>query len=179
MADATMSPVVVRRLPAAEIRDRSDELAELLLDAAGALSSTAAGAVRPLDAVEWTLDMADGTGRFRIVLVAERDGEIVGAVQVLRPGTGLKPHLAEISELMVHPRARGQGIGRALMRAAEEAAAAWGASLLTLGAAADAPGRHLYVGLGWRMAGLIPGRPPRVGGDDADTALFYKAIGSS
>jgi GNAT superfamily N-acetyltransferase len=181
MADAATSDVVVRRLPAAEIRERADELAELVIHAAraAAMEEETGAAVRPLDAVGWTLDVADGAGRLRIVLVAELDGEIVGAVQVLRPGTALKPHLAEISELMVHPRERGRGIGRALMRSAEEAALAWGASLLTLGASVNARGRGFYAGLGWRMAGVIPGYVPVRGGREADTAVYYKTIGET
>jgi GNAT superfamily N-acetyltransferase len=177
MADASTSHLVVRRLPAAEIRERADELAELLIDAVGAGASLEFLApVHPLDAVGWTLDVADGMGRRRIVLAAEQDGALVGTVQVLRPGRANQPHLAELSRLMVHPRMRGRGVGRALMQAAEAVAAETGASLLTLDTAVDGPGLGLYVDLGWRMAGVVPGYVLAADGQPRDTAFFYKAI---
>ena len=67
----------------------------------------------------------------RIVLLAERTeasevnagpGRVVGTVQVVLNVPENQPHRAEIAKMLVHRSARRQGLGAALMRAAEESA---------------------------------------------------------
>jgi GNAT superfamily N-acetyltransferase len=63
----------------------------------------------------------------------------------------------EVAELMVDPRARGRGLGTALLTAAiGNWPRAW---LLTL---AEAPAARLYTRLGWRPAGQVPMDSDRV-----------------
>jgi len=72
-----------------------------------------------------------------VVLVAERDGDVIGYVvcqRVDRPGhTYALPRLtAHVDQLGVAARARRGGVGRALMAAVEAQAQAWGAAAVTL-----------------------------------------------
>jgi GNAT superfamily N-acetyltransferase len=88
-----------------------------------------------------------------------------------------QPHRAEIAKLIVHRRARGAGVGQALMHAIEQAAGDAGFSLLTLDAKRGGAAERLYRRLGWIHAGTIPrfamdgdGRTPH------DAVIFYKDL---
>jgi acetyltransferase len=58
----------------------------------------------------------------RVVLVAELDGEVVGMAHIASSGAANAPHRAEVQRVAVAASVRGQGIGRRLMAAVEEAA---------------------------------------------------------
>lgn len=93
--------------------------------------------------------------RTRRVVVARQHGCIVGTVQVDLDLPPNQRHRGEVAKLLVHPRARRQGIARALMLALEQIARSEGRTLLTL----DTAGRHaeaLYRSLGYQVAGVIP-----------------------
>ncbi|HUG62769.1 MAG TPA: GNAT family N-acetyltransferase [Methylomirabilota bacterium] len=178
MGDTATSEVAIRQLSQAEIRERADELADVLIDAVDAGAAVHfLPPVSPLDAVGWTLDVADQTGRRRMVFAAEIDGKIVGTVQLIRANPPNQPHRADVAKLLVHRSARGRGIGSALMRALEQAAREIGVTLLTLDTAADGEGHALYDALGWQPAGTIPGYVLTAEGRPVDAVLFYKRIG--
>ncbi len=90
-----------------------------------------------------------------LVVVARRDEEIVGTVQVDLATPPNQPHRGEIKKLLVHPAARRAGIARALMLAIEEHAREARRTLLTLDTA-SAAAEHLYASLGYVRVGLIP-----------------------
>ena len=74
----------------------------------------------------------------RAVLVAEgAGGEILGTVQVLWAQPENQPHRGELAKMLVRRAARGQGIGGALLSAAEECARACGRTLLVLDTASE------------------------------------------
>jgi ribosomal protein S18 acetylase RimI-like enzyme len=92
------------------------------------------------------------------VFVAELDGSIVGLVCVLaRADSGnlteqLREH-AYVTDLVVLPGHRGAGIGRRLLRTAEEYAAGLGGSELTVDVlAANDPALRFYGEMGYRVA---------------------------
>ena len=58
--------------------------------------------------------------------------------------------------MLVHRRARRQGLGSALLRAAEDLGRDCGKSLLVLDTASS-DALRLYARLGWRQVGVIPG----------------------
>ena len=63
----------------------------------------------------------------RLVYVAEdAEGGIVGTVQVVWAQPENQPHRADVAKMLVHRRARRQGLGAALLRAAEQGARAVG-----------------------------------------------------
>lgn len=92
----------------------------------------------------------DGAGR---VLVAVREGDLVGAVTVLRGGSQFAK-LATVGEVelrlaAVAPAAQGLGIGAALIRAGVEQALLWGASAVRLNTGIKNPAARLYERLGF------------------------------
>ena len=80
----------------------------------------------------------------RLVLVAEYDGYPVGTVSLEWNSTHYRTirgqHSAHISNLVVRPAHQRQGIGRALVEAAEEAAYSRGYGVVTIGV--DQPNRY-------------------------------------
>jgi len=92
------------------------------------------------------------------LLFAAFQGErIVGTIQL---GLGLppnQPHRADVAKLLVHPRARRRGLGRALMTALEREARLRGKTLLVLDTRSGDPSQQLYESLGFQVAGQIPG----------------------
>lgn len=92
----------------------------------------------------------------RRVLVARRDGRIVGTVQLDPAWAPNQPHRADVLKLLVHPEARRQGIARALMIALEALAREHGWTLLTLDTWTGQAGEQLYRSLGYVAVGTIP-----------------------
>jgi GNAT superfamily N-acetyltransferase len=92
----------------------------------------------------------------RHMLVARRDGRIVGTVQIDCATPPNQAHRAEVLKMLVHPSARRLGIARALMIAVEALAASRGRTLLTLDTWTGSPAEHLYRSLGYTTVGVIP-----------------------
>ena len=92
----------------------------------------------------------------RRVLVARRDGRIVGTVQIDCATPPNQTHRAEVLKLLVHPAERRRGIARALMIAIEEVARAHGRTLLTLDTWTGSHAEQLYRSLGYVTVGVIP-----------------------
>ncbi|WP_369388774.1 N-acetyltransferase family protein [Streptomyces sp. CG1] len=91
-------------------------------------------------------------------LVAEADGRVVGYIRIAR-ATPLasNAHVLQIQGLAVADEARGQGLGRALIRAAAEEARSRGARRLTLRVLGhNAPARALYASEGFAVEGVQP-----------------------
>lgn len=89
------------------------------------------------------------------VLVADVDGEVVGFVTVCSQRHWTGEVDAYIGELAVARCAEGAGIGRQLVRAAEDWALEHGYTKVTLETgAANAPARGLYARLGYREEGV-------------------------
>ena len=89
------------------------------------------------------------------VLLAYRDRELVGTVQIDLATPPNQPHRGEVKKLLVHPSARRGGIARELMLAIEDEARLAGRTLLTLDTASPAAER-LYASLGYVRVGVIP-----------------------
>lgn len=89
------------------------------------------------------------------VLIARRNGQIIGTVQLDLATPPNQPHRGEIKKLLVHPSARRGGIARALMLAIEKEARAAERTLLTLDTASGAA-EQLYASLGYVRVGVIP-----------------------
>ncbi|HWU62484.1 MAG TPA: GNAT family N-acetyltransferase [Ensifer sp.] len=132
------------------------------------------------EAAAYWRGVADAVDRGDVVLfVIEEAGRIAGTVQLGIAMPPNQPHRADIKKLMVHPSARGRGIARLLMNAAESEAAARGRSLLVLDTATGEPAEAIYEHLGWERAGIIPGYALFPDGRPCDTTIFYKALNAS
>lgn len=113
----------------------------------------------------------------RALLVAEDAHGICGTVQLSLDLPENQPHRADISKMLVHRRARRQGLGAALMRAAETTARECGRTLLVLDAVTDGDAARLYAKLGWVRVGDIPGYALMPEGGLCSTTVFYRDLG--
>ena len=121
-------------------------------------------------------DVAAGVRRGeRVLLVVEDSLGIVGTVQVILAQPENQPHRADVAKMLVHRRARRQGAGAALMRAAEREALVEGKTLLVLDTADDTAAR-LYARLGWQAVGSIPRYALLPAGGECATTIFYRSL---
>ena len=172
-----MSAPTIRRLPAlAPTQVRG--LASVLCDCVDGGASV--GFMQPL-ARERAEEFWRGVGAAaargeRALMVAEdAGGAIVGTVQLVLAQPENQPHRADVSKMLVHRRARRQGLGAALMQAVEQVAAGAGRSLLVLDTASlDA--ERVYERLGWQRCGVIPGYALWPAGGLCATTFFFKTI---
>ena len=126
-------------------------------------------------------DVAAGVKRGeRALLVAEDAiGEIVGTVQLVLAQPENQPHRADVAKMLVHRRARRQGLAAALMRAVEREAAAEEKSLLVLDTVTGGDAERLYERLGWQRCGVIPGYALWPGGGLCATTVFFKTLAAA
>jgi GNAT superfamily N-acetyltransferase len=111
-----------------------------------------------------------------LLLAAWADGVIVGTVQLDLAMSETQPHRAELEKLVVHPQARGRGIGRALLARAEQAALGHARRLLCVDANAGDVAEKLFRAAGWSEAGRIPGYVLGADRQPRDTIVFWKKL---
>jgi GNAT superfamily N-acetyltransferase len=113
----------------------------------------------------------------RALLVAEDAQGLCGTVQLVLDQPENQPHRADLSKMLVHRRTRRQGLGAALVRAAESMARDCGKTLLVLDAVTGGDAERLYARLGWQRVGVIPGYALFPRGAPCDTTVFYRELG--
>ena len=111
------------------------------------------------------------------LLVARRNGALIGTVQILMSPAENQAHRADIAKMLVHRGARRLGVGRALMIAAENLASTLGKTLLVLDTVSGSDAERLYKSLNWTVVGRIPGYALFPDGRPCDTTYFYKELG--
>jgi len=173
IASATIAALVPPPSPA-DVR----ALAELLVDA---VDSGAAVSYLPPLSVEQAEDYwrdTLGALKARAACLVARDAEgIVGSVQLHPAWAPNQPHRAEVAKLMVHRRARRQGVATQLMQAVEEQARGAGFTLLVLDTKRGDGAEQLYRRLGWTESGVIPNYALNADGATRhDTVVFYKEL---
>src|SRR5687768_3370198 len=115
----------------------------------------------------------------RALLVAEDERGLCGTVQLIFDLPENQPHRADLVKMLVHRRVRRQGLGAALMKAAEATARQCGKSLLVLDAVTGGDAARLYERLGWVRVGDIPGYALMPRGGLCSTTVFYRDLGGS
>ena len=128
----------------------------------------------------WIQKIAPGlAANTRIVLAAKVDNRIAATVQLNLDTPPNQPHRADVSKLLVHPKYRMLGVGRALMEQIESYAVNAGRRLLTLDTA-TAIAEKLYISLGYERAGHIPGYAREPNEDRfVGTTIMYKVLPDS
>lgn len=116
-------------------------------------------------------------GGGRAMLVAEDAMGVCGTVQLVFDLPENQPHRADLCKMLVHRRARRQGLGAALVRAAEKTALECGKTLLVLDAVTDGDAARLYERLGWVRVGDIPNYALFPKGAFCSTTVFYRDLG--
>jgi GNAT superfamily N-acetyltransferase len=155
-----------------------DELAGVLIDcvAGGAWVSF----MHPLThdrAVAFWRRVAQGVAAGeRALLIAEDAQGLCGTVQLLLDQDENQPHRADLAKMLVHHRARRQGLAAALMRAAEATALECGRTLLVLDAVTGGDAARLYERLGWVRVGDIPGYALMPEGGFCSTTYYYRYL---
>ena len=172
----TQHPHVARLISVTGIQIKA--LAEVLIDCVAGGASV--GFMHPLSqdkALSFWRVVAQGVAQGeRALLVAEDEAGIVGTVQLILAQPENQPHRAELAKMLVHRRARRQGLGEALMQAAQTCARECGKTLLMLDTTAGMDAERLYTRLGWQRFGEVPGHALLAHGGLSDTAFFYRAL---
>lgn len=173
-----MTPTTVRRL--LEVGPpQIVQLADVLRDCVAGGASVSF--MHPLDEARarafWHRVAAGVHAGERALFVAEDpQGTIVGTVQLVLDMPENQPHRADIAKMLVHRRARRQGLGERLMRAAEAVARELGRTLLVLDTVTGGEAERLYARLGWQRVGSIPGYALLPQGGPCATTYYYRAL---
>jgi GNAT superfamily N-acetyltransferase len=116
-------------------------------------------------------------GGRRLLLVAWIEGVIAGSVEVELALPESEPDLAQLERLLVAPAWRGQGIGRALLTRAEQAARGVGRRLLTCRVRAGDAAERTLLGAGWQGAGRIPDATVDAHGAPTGQVMLWRRVG--
>ena len=174
-----MTPAWSPRRLLAPNDDEIDGLANVLIDCVEGGASVSF--MRPLPrerAVAFWRGVAQGVAAGeRALLVAEDAQGVCGTVQLMLDQPENQPHRADLSKMLVHRRARRQGLGAALLRAAEATARECGKTLLVLDTASD-DAERLYERVGWVRVGVIPGYALLPQGGLCGTTVYYRNLGA-
>ena len=136
-------------------------LADVLLDCVEGGASVSFMHPLPRDrAVAFWCRVAQGVAAGeRALLIAEDARGLCGTVQLVLDQPENQPHRADLSKMLVHRRARRQGLGAALMRAAEATARECGKTLLVLDAVTDGDAARLSSAWAGSVSVTSPAMP--------------------
>jgi len=168
----------IRRLTALGERERAG-LVDVLIDCVeGGASVSFMLPLSTARAVAFWQGVGEDAARGGRILLAAEDpaGAIVGTVQVILAQPENQPHRGDVAKMLVHRRARGRGLGAALLAAAEEAARAAGKTLLVLDTVTGSAGDRLYSRSGWQRVGEIPNYALWPDGRFCPTTVFFKQV---
>ena len=168
----------IRTLDAAAAAAAVPALADVLIDCVHGGASVSFMAPLSADKAQafWR-GVAEGVARGeRVLLVAEDAAGIVGTVQVVVDQPDNQPHRADVAKMLVHRRARRQGIAERLLSAAEDAARAAGKTVLVLDTVTGGDAERLYARCGWQRVGEIPNYALMPDGALCSTTYFHRQL---
>lgn len=174
-----MTGHIVLLLTPEQARPRLPALADLLIDAVEGGASV--NFVWPMTQAKaetwWEAALASHARGERLIFTAEADGRVDGTVQLILAPQENQAFRADLAKMLVRGRARRQGLGAALLRAAEDEARRIGRTLLTLDTEAGSDGERLYSRLGWTRFGAVPGYAATADNRSrAAASFFYKTL---
>lgn len=141
------------------------------LDAAAAVS--AIPRLSRLAPANWKAIASQAATGGAVLLVASHDGMVVGTAVLALDMPADQRHRAELRTLLVAPAVRRQGLGRALLRAAEAAAKEAGRDLLT---ATTGSADTLFLSESWHRLGAIAGYSRGADGSRQAATFLWKEI---
>ncbi|KON87714.1 GCN5 family acetyltransferase [Sporosarcina globispora] len=157
------------------IEEYKEGLSELLISVVNEGASI--GFLPPLvhaRAVEYWEELLKGDDV--ILFLAVLNGKIAGTIQLHLCNKENGSHRAEIAKLMTDPSIRRKGLGRLLLKAAEEKAQQEGRSLLVLDTREGDVSNILYQSEGYVKAGIIPDFAKSAQGKLEATVIYYKNL---
>jgi GNAT superfamily N-acetyltransferase len=172
--------ITIRRVAAGEAEACVSGLAEVLVDCVeGGASVSFMLPISREKAARFWQGVAEGVVRGeRALLVAEdADGEIVGTVQLVLAQPENQPHRADVAKMLVHRRARRQGIAQRLMAGIEDVAQEEGKFVLVLDTVTGGDAERLYVRAGWQRVGSVPDYALMPDGEFCSTTFYCKRLG--
>jgi len=176
---ATTPTWSIRRLHAVD-DGQIEALADVLIDCVegGASVSFMLPLTRDRAVAFWRRVASGVAAGERALLVAEDAQGVCGTVQLVLDLPENQPHRADLAKMLVHRRVRRQGLGAALMQAAEAMALDCGRTLLVLDAVTGGDAERLYGNLGWTRVGAIPRYALMPDGGPCSTTYFYRDLTS-
>lgn len=172
-------PITIRRIGADEATACLEGLAELLIDCVqGGASVSFMWPLPRARALAFWQGVAEGVIRNERVLLIAQDtgGTILGTVQLVTAMPENQPHRAEVAKMLVHRRARRQGLARRLLAAVEDVARAQGRPVLVLDTATGGDAERLYRRAGWQEVGVVPDYALMPDGSMCSTTFFHKRV---
>jgi acetyltransferase len=168
----------ITQLTAEQANALLPDLVEILRDAVNSGASISFLPPLSVDVAEtyWRKVIAEVAQGSLILLIAMQDGRAVGTVQLAPASSPNGSHRAEVQKLIVHSRARNQGIARSLLVAIEDIARNMGRTLLFLDTKRGDTAEHLYEKYGYIRAGIIPQFAQDGEGKLCDTVFFYRTL---
>lgn len=172
-------PLIIRELDPASSVHALGPLTDILCECVEGGASVSFMSPLPREKAQrfWQQVCASAARGERVVLVAQQGSDILGTVQLVLDQPDNQPHRADVSKLLVSPRARGAGIGQRLMQAVEAAAREHQRTLLVLDTASE-EAKRLYARMQWQRVGEIPGYALLPNGEPCATVYFYKQLAS-
>lgn len=170
--------MIIRRLDARAMKEVRTQLATLLLDAVA--DGHSLGFLAGLDDVQldeyWSGVEAEVSRGSRVLLAAERNGLLVGSVQLALCQAQNGSNRAELQKMLVHCTMRRRGIGTALLEAAEIEALSLRRGLLFLETEAGATAEQLVGKAGYVRVGELPEYCSTPNGHWRAAAIWYKTL---
>jgi GNAT superfamily N-acetyltransferase len=155
-------------------KQQIDDLVDVLI--AVVADGASVGYLPPLDPVVARTYWQGAIRPGNILLLAERDGRVVGTGQLELAMRANGRHRAEVNKVLVHPNAQRQGIGRRLMEAIDGVARREGRTLLHLDTREGDGSNKLYLSAGYVEAGRIPSWARSATGSLDATVFYYKLL---
>lgn len=170
---------IVHLLTPVQAEARRSALVDLLVDAVEGGASV--NFVWPMSRTKaeawWQAALTSHARGERLILTAEAEGIVDGTVQLIPAPQENQAFRADLAKLLVHRRARRQGLGATLMRAAEDEARRIGRTLLTLDTETASAAERLYTRLGWTKFGEVPAYAMSADNRARETvSFFYKMV---
>jgi GNAT superfamily N-acetyltransferase len=171
--------MTIRELDGAEALARIDELAEVLRDCVEGGASV--GFMLPLapgrpEAFWRRVAAGVAAGERHLFIAEDGSGRVCGTLSLVVDMPDNQPHRADVSKMLVHRRARRQGIAERLLTALEARARRLGRTTLVLDTVTGSDAARLYERLGWRRAGDIPHYALMPDGPPCSTTYYFKPL---
>jgi GNAT superfamily N-acetyltransferase len=170
----TNRPAISISEPSALTSEHLNDLVDILV--AVVADGASVGYLPPLDCTEVRAYWEGAIRPGNILLLAERDGRVVGTAQLELAMRRNGDHRAEVNKVLVHPKNQRQGIGRALMDAIEATARREGRTLLHLDTRDGDGSNALYLRCGYTEAGRIPAWARSADGTLHTTVFYFNVL---
>jgi len=171
--------LTVRRLGVNEACACVDALADVLIDCVeGGASVSFMWPLSREKAQAFWRGVANGVahGERALLIAEDAAGAVLGTVQLILSQPENQPHRADVAKMLVHRRARRQGLAQRLMAAVEETARAEGKTVLVLDTVTGGDAERLYARAGWQRVGVVPNYALMPDGAFCGTTFFCKQL---